>query len=403
MNRDEVVKYVSDGFEVAKGGDALNVYAAVKDIFDSGNLPAKSHYPFGWIIYYALHQSPDYEIENRKQMLATYLKLTVTKPHKLHSMILTEAVRLYKDSQNAAFGKKREETVHFSVVKFLSLWNLDNLRPGDWRRKDLEGKALSSTVEKMITVAVDELEYTRSIPDKILVDVIDQALAAFPDSFNLYSQRATLHELMGETEQGKELLQKALLLAPGKFFLWSKLASFIDPEADMRLYVSLLYKALKSPGPEQFKGRIRLDLAKTWVSREMYSNALWELNRVKSIYEANGWHTPAMYQALMSKIPAGTAATDPEPMYQRVANLADDMLYSSIPAVEMKKTYHKNPEANSSARFGKPLVAWRLTDAQGNNIWFNPEKFGVDPHLPNGISINATIFNGKVVKASLAE
>lgn len=401
MNREDIVKYVSDGFEAAKAGNALNVYASVKDIYDSGTLPAKSHYPFGWIIYYALHQSPDFEIESRKRMLATYLKLSVTKPHKLHSMILTEAIRLYKDAQNAAFGKKREERVLFSFVKFLNLWNLENLRPGDWRRKELDGKILSSTAEKGITVAVDELENTHTVPDKSFIDIIDQALVNFPDSYNLMSQRAAVCVLCGEPDEAKALLQKAILMAPGKFFLWSKLAELVDPENEMRLHISLLYKSLKSPGPEQFKGKIRLSLAKCLADRQLFTKALWELQRVKQIYDANEWHLPALYQSLMRQIPAGSEPENPEPLYQKVASLADEMIYSSIPPVMMQKTYHKNPEANAPAKFGKPMVAWRLTDQQGNNIWFNPEKFGIDPNLPNGTTLHVVLFNGKIVKAQI--
>ena len=40
-------------------------------------LPLKSHYPMGRIIYYALHQSPAHAIQERKMLLAHYLRLNV--------------------------------------------------------------------------------------------------------------------------------------------------------------------------------------------------------------------------------------------------------------------------------------------------------------------------------------
>ena len=145
MTKEELSTYVSDGFEKAKRGEALEVYTTVCPYFDRGELPTSRHYAFGWIIYYAMHQSPEQEIAARRQMLGRYLKLSLVKPHKLHSMILTEAIRL-----------RREADDKFSLMKFLPLWNLANLRPGDWRRKEVDGKPVSSTVEKLITQYVNE-------------------------------------------------------------------------------------------------------------------------------------------------------------------------------------------------------------------------------------------------------
>lgn len=403
MNSKEIEKYVSDSFEVAKSGDALTVYRSVSDIFNAGNLPEKSHYPFGWIAYYALHQSPENDIDARKRILATYLKLRVAIPHKLHSMVLVEAVRLYNDSRNVAFGKRKNEIVSFSIVNFLRFWGLSNLRPGDWRRKELDGNVLSSTAEKVVTAIVDELEETRSRPEKEFLDFVDTALATFADSFNLYSQRAILHDLCGERDAAKELLKKALLLAPGKFFLWGRMAALVDRDNEMPTHVALLYRALKSPGPDQFKGKIRLSLADCLIDRKHYSSALWELNRVAETYRVNHWHLPPLYETLLRKIPEGTEASDPEPLYRRVANLADKFLYSSLPSVVMRKTFHKNPELKMSTRFGRQSVAWRLTDDNGTNIWFNPSRFKIPEDLPIGTSLRVKLFNGKIVNAEIAQ
>lgn len=400
MTREDIQKFVSDGFEAAKGGDAIKIYTSVREIYASGKLPAISHYPFGWIIYYALHQSGNHDILCRKLMLSTYLRLNVAKPHKLHSMILTEAIRLYKDAANAAFNGKERNEVGFSIVKFLMLWNPEHLRPGDWRRKELDGKMLTSTVEKLITAYVDEMEKTRVIPERILVDIVDKALAEYPDSPNLYAQRAMLYEIGAEVDKARETLKKALLLAPGKFYLWSKMAAMVAPEQDMRLHVALLYKALNSPGPEQFKGRIMLSLASCLADRGIFPEALWELDKVRKIYKANGWHLPYLCETLSAKVPKGTVASDPERLYRRVAHLADEFLYSSLPTVKMKKSYHKNPDVTAAP--GRRQSAWRLTDASGANIWFNPQRFGISPELPMGTTLDVALFNGKVVRASVS-
>lgn len=404
MNDSDLIKMISNGFESAKAGNAVKVYEHVAPFHDNGSMPIKSHYPFGWIIYYALHQSHDGNINTRKRMLARYLKLQVKVPHKLHSMILTEAIHLYKDSKDAVYNNKSDKSVRFSIVNFFKLWNQDNLRPGDWNRKSLDDKPLSSTVKKLLTLCVDELEETRILPSPNFIALIDKAVDTYPDSFNLLSQRAALHILANETAKAAELLRKALLLAPGKFYLWSKLAATVSPAENPHLHVAILYRALNAPGPEQFKGKIRLSIAETLASRGAFPQSLWELQQVKSIYESNGWHLPAKYNAVMQRIPNDTIADNPEHIYRKVAHLADEEVYSGLPTVVMTKTYHKKPDpTKTGSGFNKPVTAWRLTDSNGNNLWIQPHRFRINPDLPTGTRVNVSIFSGKVVKAEISD
>lgn len=402
MNTNDIASFVSDGFELAKKGGAADIYVASDNYFRLGQLPLKSHYAFGWIIYYALHQAPSGDIRARKNMLATYLKLQLERPHKLHSMILTEAIRLYKDSRDSAFGRRKEDVEDFAIDKFVELWDLKNLREGDWKRKDLDGKIMSSTAEKLITVLTDRLEEIHKPAPEEVVAVVDKAIGLYPDSFTLYAQRATMEVLAGRKDSAMALLRKAVLLAPGKFFLWSKLASLVDTSTDMRLHVALLYKAKKAPGPEQFKGRISLSLANALAGADCHAEALWELENVERQYNSNGWHMPALYHKLKKTIPGGTASRNPEEIYLKVAHLADEYIYSAIQPVKATKTYHKNPDTARANHTVKQSVAWRATDEHGTNYWFYPHRHGIDSALQLGTPLYLRIFNGKVVKAELA-
>ena len=403
MKEDELARYISEGFETAKAGNAIEPYMMAKPYAANGILPARSHYAFGWIAYYALHQAADHDILLRKQILATYLRLNVPRPHKLHSMVLTEAIRLYRNAREAAFGKKKSEAEAFSIVRFCGLWGLENLREGDWRRKAFEGKTLGSTAEKLITVYVDELEDTSAVASAGFRAVLDKALATFPDSAMLLMQRAAIHASEGAPDEARLLLKRALLTAPGKFFLWQRLAMLISKDADIRLHVALLYKALKSPGQEQFKGRIRLALADALISRGMQGEALWELERVRRVYEANGWNLPAAYRNASKKIADGTSPVDPEPIYRRLESLADDEVYASLPEVRARKTYHKSPEERGDGKgFGRQAVAWRVTDGGGSHYWVQPHRFGIGADLPLGTEVLIRVHQGKAVRLRLA-
>lgn len=405
MNDQELRTFISNGVDAAKGGEALNVYNAVLPYHEAGRVAESSHYAFGWIIYYALHQAPKAEIEGRKRMLAQYLKLHTPRPHKLHSMILTEAIRLYKDAADVAFrarSSKGQRPVSFSIIRFLKLWDPANLREGDWRRKTVEDKDLSSTVEKLITICVDELKGERSaLNGDQLIPIIDRACEMFPDSANLLAQRATLHRLNGHKEESAALVRKALLLAPGKGFLWADLVASLDLKDNPRLHVAMLAKALWGPGPEHMKGRIRLALAEVWCRYESYARALWELTTVKDVYEPLGWHLPSEYDRLMEKIPEDLDVSDPTDAYVRLMPLADEELYCHLPEIVVRKTFHKVPTREEVKRFKsyiEPCIAWRLNDDAGNAYWIQPHRFDLDPEMPIGSVFTIRVHKGRCVK-----
>lgn len=403
METNEIIQFVSDGFDRAKAGDAVEVYSSIVNNPDMRELPGKSHYPMGWIIYYALHQSPVYAVQERKQMLAHYLSLDVTKPHKLHSMILTEAFRLYKDIKSSVSGNKSSTEPQFSIVKFADLWNLANIRPTDWNRKEHEGKQLSSTVEKLITHYVDELYCLRTPASDDFLSIVNHALVTYPPTTNLFAQSAQLYELAGEKNKAIEMLRNAILSSSTKFYLWSRLANLFTDKDDLRLKVSLLYKALCCPGQEDFKGKIHLNLAAALAEGGAFAQAKWELMYVKNFYEEKGWNLPRLYKETEKKIPAGTEAVDPTGIYRKIEHMADDFIYETLPEIPVKKTYHK-PAAETTDRYGNRRTgqtAWRVTDAEVNNYWLNPVRYGIPENLPADTKLAVKVFGGKVVKARL--
>lgn len=408
MEINEIIRLVSDGFDRAKAGEALETYNSIVEHPDMRVLPQKSHYPMGWIIYYALHQSPAHAIQKRKELLAHYLRLNVAKPHKLHSMILTEAFRLYKDATDAATaGRFRpgfnpvSDATGFSIVKFVDLWNPAYIRPTDWNRKEHEGKELPSTVEKLITHYTDELYGIRMPASDEFTAIINQAMVAYPPTTNLFAHRAQIHELAGEREEAIEMLRNAILSSSTKFYLWSRLANLITDKERLRLKVALLYKALLCPGQEEFKGKIHLQLAAALAEGGAYPQAKWELKYVKDFYGKNDWHLPKLYKETEKKIPNGTQPADPAGIYRKIENMADDFIYDALPEIAAQKTYHK-PATETTDRYGNRRAgqtAWRVTDANGVNYWFNPGKYGIQEDLPANTQVWIKVYGSKVVKA----
>lgn len=336
MNEKDVVGYISDGVERAKIGDAITVYDSIIANGYDTIMPVKSHYAFGWIIYYALHQSAKWAIKERKLMLAHYLRLNVPRPHKLHSMILTEALSLYRDCADIACSKFVPDFNHvtdgmrFSIIKFMDLWGLDNLRDGDWKRKLYEGKYLPSTVKKLINRYSDELYSGRLIAGECFRALLSRALSEYGRSASVYAEGSKVYEVAGEKEKAINLLKKAIALSPKKFYYWSRLAGMLDGKDTLRLRVSLLWKALSCPGREEIKGRVHLSLAKCLAEGGAFAQAQWELKEVKKLYESHEWFLPREYKKTRQMIPAGTEASDPRPMYQKGEHMADEFIRGTL-------------------------------------------------------------------------
>ena len=132
--------------------------------------------------------------------------------------------------------------------------------------------------------------------------------------------------------------------------------------------------------------------------------AKWELKYVKDLYQKNDWYLPKLYRETEKKITTGTKPVDPSDIYRKVEHLADDFIYEILPETETKKTYHK-AAAESSDRYGNRRMgqtAWRVTDSNGTNYWFNPGKYGIPEDLPADTRVQIKVYGGKVVKARLS-
>ena len=86
-----------------------------------------------------------------------------------------------------------------------------------------------------------------------------------------------------------------------------------------------------------------------------------------------------------------------------MAHLAGDFICEIFPDIEARKTYNKDA-AETTDRYGNRRMgqtAWRLTDNNGANYWFNPGKYAIQEDLPADTRIRIKVYGGKVVKAKL--
>jgi len=388
---DEVRKAGEDSKEKGK---AMAAYTLMANYYDSGELDSSFYTDFGWIIYRALHEDNSDDVVRRKKMLNKYLQLKLESPSLLHSLILTEAVKIEKATP-----------LQFLFSGFLNLWNLENLRDEDWKRGESgEGRSLPSLVEKMITVYVREMDITPTVsPSQEFLSVLDQALDKFPDNEHLPRYKALLLIKEGNGQEAVTFYKQLLKKSPMKIYLWSELAELIE---DSNLKTGLLCKALSFNQPEEYLGKIRLALANQFCINKMYGNALAEINQVKSVYEKMGWHLSSELQQVAGIIPQGTEPANNKVVYDEYSLVADAYIYSDVPLETVIKIGERQIEGGtqnggSHDKKSRPMIKWILLAKDNSTFSIKPKKFALPRKSPDGTCLEVRRSGNQIITATV--
>ncbi len=369
-----------------KKGDAYRSYATISQIYDKEELPNRFFTDYGWVIYRALHQNPQLEIKERKKLLVRYLDLKLPTPSLLHSLILSEAVRI-----------EQAVPLQFLFSAFLNTWNLENLRDEDWvGGKNEQDQQLPSLVEKMITVYVKEMMITPTVsPSDDFLNVLEKAVKKWPKNANLLRNRAQIRIKLGQREEACKLYKELLIDATDKFYLWSELAELVD---DDEIKIALLCKALCLNTPPEYLGRIRMSLAQMLVAREMYGWAKSELKKVKETYEQQKWKLPSGYDSIERKILAETKEDTTESLYALYSSKADDYILSDLPSVLMIKVKQfTEDETSPNGSKSKKVTKWVLIDKNEKPQTIKPKRFGLSFKTNNGQCFEVKMHNERPV------
>ena len=346
---------------------AREAFDALYPVWKEGNLPAKLHNSFAWVIYYHVrHEQATMPSLEMRQALAAYLSLDNERPSRLHSRILLMATRL----------KARD--AEFKFAKFFDMWGMGNLTDEDWQQDKKEGKegavTFISVAEHAIRLYAKELHEARAKefnPD--FEPLLVQAIKRYPTQSLYKYYLARLYAATGRKAKALKAYKKLALLT-GQSYIWSDLAALLtDPEQRKAAQC----KALLLQRDVNKTGRLHLGLAQLLIKEKKFPEAACELRQYRDIYTRNGWHLSDYYQRLRQSVPADTQPVrDNRVLYHASLAVLDDFLYSDLPEVPLTLTTEfKDRRGNMSARLvaadGKVvfLPASRLaTDADGNRV-----------------------------------
>lgn len=378
---------VQQAYAQAKAGNGEGAYATVSSIYNDGRLPDDQTNAYGWIIYYSLKQQSDNDVERlvveRKRRLMRYIELGLPSPSLLHSLILSEAVRI-----------ERTTPLKFVLHNFFDLWGGSaKLRPEDWEQFEGEHGTLPSLVEKLVTVYVKEVMTDGRDPSEDFVTLIDKALETFGNNQNLPRQRAQIYLHFNQKDKAIDLYRKQLKRNPSRYYLWAELAALVE-DADTRLALTCMALSIKTK--EDFLGKIRIYLAEQLCDRNEYALAAGQLALVRRCYERQGWHIPPTIAKVSDRIPAETAEADGRDFIRRHADEANIYLYDNAIHTTLVKSGETTDRKAQKRR-------WWAADADGNRYSFDPRRLHLPGKCPDGTAIKAVIADKRVLQASVSD
>lgn len=378
---------VQQAYAQAKAGNGEGAYATVSSIYNDGRLPDDQTNAYGWIIYYSLKQQSDNDVERlvveRKRRLMRYIELGLPSPSLLHSLILSEAVRI-----------ERTTPLKFVLHNFFDLWGgSDKLRPEDWEQFEGEHGTLPSLVEKLVTVYVKEVMTDGRDPSEDFVTLIDKALETFGNNQNLPRQRAQIYLHFNQKDKAIDLYRKQLKRNASRYYLWAELAALVE-DADTRLALTCMALSIKTK--EDFLGKIRIYLAEQLFDRNEYALAAGQLALVRRCYERQGWHIPPTIAKVSDRIPAETAEADGRDFIRRHADEANIYLYDNAIHTTLVKSGETTDRKTQKRR-------WWAADADGNRYSFDPRRLHLPGKCPDGTAIKAVIADKRVLQASVSD
>lgn len=378
---------VQQAYAQAKAGNGEGAYATVSSIYNDGRLPDDQTNAYGWIIYYSLKQQSDNDVERlvveRKRRLMRYIELGLPSPSLLHSLILSEAVRI-----------ERTTPLKFVLHNFFDLWGGSaKLRPEDWEQFEGEHGTLPSLVEKLVTVYVKEVVTDGRDPSEDFVALIDKALETFGNNQNLPRQRAQIYLHFNQKDKAIDLYRKQLKRNASRYYLWAELAALVE-DADTRLALTCMALSIKTK--EDFLGKIRIYLAEQLCDRNEYALAAGQLALVRRCYERQGWHIPPTIAKVSDRIPAETAEADGRDFIRRHADEADIYLYDNAIHTTLVKSGETTDRKTQKRR-------WWAADADGNRYSFGPRRLHLPGKCPDGTAIKAVIADKRVLQASVSD
>lgn len=305
----------------------------------------------GWEIYKAIkalfdaHKDDIKKVNLReiKQLLHNYLKTeNITKPSLLHSLILSQALKLYK-----AHKTKDKVNTAIDIVAFVKLWNLDYLRNGATHDESdfIPFESFESTQPSPNGKKINFMSLAQKITRAVLKESVDrkdrQSIEYFLPYLNKVIEfkkediiwalftRADAYVFLQEYEKAKKDMIVVIEHKSKDTWAWDTLAtifSFVDKDMEFACYCKTLPLVL-SQKQEDFVWQIRDKFANLLIKKQNLSAAKYELEQIFKCRNKNGWTISQDLMIKLKSLENIQSTKDNKALYAEFSPLAEKCVF----------------------------------------------------------------------------
>ncbi|MGM4882680.1 DUF7017 domain-containing protein [Rhizobium ruizarguesonis] len=313
--------------KLGKDGQHDAAVKAFSAVMANGSLTKVDQVAFGWELYRVVQDTfrsagsgdlPTSAIDAIKRNLNTYLKLGISEPGLLHSLMMQQAIRLSHGD-------------HLRLVAFARLWGLDLFQSDDFRETRLEdGKTFPPLAEAVLQRASKEAAKGGSQAEMhYILPHLERGLSHFPENAWLKLNMVKVLRGLERVDDARRLATDFARSKAGDYWTWELIGDLeVEPEMQLSCYA----KALSCSEDDTFVSKLRLKFA-SLIRTDHPGEARAEVERVIEHRRREGTRVPAEAQKMAESAwfqSAITAATGRQ-FYERFKHRAEELLFAHIP------------------------------------------------------------------------
>ncbi|AFY74344.1 hypothetical protein Syn7502_02349 [Synechococcus sp. PCC 7502] len=288
-----------------KEGQLEEAYAKGYELLKSNPEDKYLASAIGWVLYEKIKnlvtttkksQSPDEGSSNNlRNILLEYVKLEVTRPDLLFSLLLSQVLQFPSELK--------------FLPKFMMWAGVNSFRAEDFQtHTGNDGKVFESLVEKVArtTGKISRDLTLRDYPD--LGEVQDFAITLIDFSLKnanvqkpewLHYHKALLLNQSGRSEDSQKLLTSFVQQKRSDYWTWHALAKVVEI-SDSKLALALCAKACLTCKDENFGVNVFEDLSRLASHQNEIQIAKWATKQAFDVRNRNGWKIPQALRNLLN-------------------------------------------------------------------------------------------------------
>lgn len=211
----------------------------------------------------------------------------------------------------------------FSMLKFITDWDITRLSDDDWRNAQVNGHLVTSLGMRIVGKVFKEVAGNPTVDMALkAVPILEEALRHSP--YNMHNQRykALIYKIMGKTDKAINIYRH-IIAHHHQSYLYQEFASLVT---DPKWKIALLCRSVLLQREQKFTQKNRMELADLLYNVDN-PRARYELDRCIAIRKASGYNITWHMQNLDATLKDVKPVTDQDEreFYRRQATLVDTL------------------------------------------------------------------------------